>query len=84
MTFLRNLLCSSFIAAWADLHETSFDRNKAAAACMTPLCWMSDAFRSKALDLHLHMQNAWKKCFRQPSGMTAAAASTKKWWQFWR
>jgi hypothetical protein len=64
---VRYLLSLSFIAAWADLHEPGFDRKKAATAAMMPLSFMSDEFRSKAGNLHLHMQDVWKKALRQTS-----------------
>jgi hypothetical protein len=84
MTVLRYLLCSSFIAAWADLHEPDFDPKKAAIACMMPLSCMSDEFRSTSLDLHLHMQKLWRKGFGQSSAMSTARGDNKKWWQFWK
>jgi hypothetical protein len=81
---LRYLLCSSFIAAWADLHEPGFDRNKAATACMMPLSCMSDEFRSKSLHLHVHLQNTWRRGFCQASAISTAAGRNKKWWEFWK
>jgi hypothetical protein len=84
LTVLRYLLCSSFIAAWADLHEPKFDSNKAATACMMALSCMSEEFLSKARDLHLHIQTKWKQSLCEISRITTNVGRRKPWWQFWK